>query len=184
MNEITRYLTLVCLIFAGSVFTGVVYADVSSIKTLVEDAAEKARECKRGGLKNRKAGLETKWADECINVCGRAYKDLSYRNRILPGQEQQLDQMERCKRAYNTYKSSPEITTFEDEIIPMPATLEEMGSQMSSMKRKGKSLRNPCLDGEKAIRQRRVDFEQAKYLWDRCVQQYKMDLKMRRVITR
>jgi len=180
MNKITKYIFLTCLTFAGYESTGVVYADASSMKALAGDAAEKARECKLGGLKNRKAGLETKWADECNNACGRAYKDLSDSNRKLLSQEQQLDQMEHCKRAYDNYKSPPEIATFEDEIIPMPATLEEMATQMSAMKRKGKSLRNPCLDGEKAIRQRGVGFDQAKYFWDRCVQQYKMDLKMRR----
>ena len=183
MKKITRCLISVCLIFAGYVSTGVVYADASSMKALADDALEKSRECSQASARNRKAGqYNNTLVDECSLACSRAYQDLSDSNRKPPNQERQLAQMERCKRAYNNYKS-PETASFEDEIA-MPATVEEMASKMSAMKRKGKSNSNPCLDGEKAIRQRHFDLERAKYYWGRCVQQYKMDMKMRRVTGR
>lgn len=183
MNKITRCLSSACLMVAGYVSTSVVYADTLSMQALADDAVGKARECSQTSAQNRKAGqYNNALVDECSLTCSKAYQDLSDSNRKPPSQERQLAQMERCNRAYNNYKS-PESASFEDDIT-MPTTVEEMASRMSAMKRKEKSHSNPCLDGEKAIRQRHFDLERAKYYWNRCVQQYKMDIKMRRATGR
>jgi len=180
MHKIFRCLISACLFFAGYISTGVVYADASSMKALADDALGKSRECSQASALNHKTGQSNNntLVDECSLACSQAFQDLSDSNRKPPSQERQLAQIERCKRAYNNYKS-PETASFEDE-ISMPTTVEEMASRMSAMKRNYRSYSNPCLDGEKAIRQRQISFEQAKHFWNRCVQQYKMDMKMRR----
>ncbi|TCK17691.1 hypothetical protein DFR30_0932 [Thiogranum longum] len=179
MQKIIRYLTSACLFFAGYVSTGVVYADASSMQALADDAVGKARECSQASAMNRKTGqYNNTLVDECSLACSRAYQGLSGSNRKPPSQEQQLAQMERCKRAYNNYKS-PETASVEDEIT-MPTTVEEMATRMSAMKREGRTKNDPCVDGVKGIRHRQLGLEQAKLFWNRCVQRYKMDMKMRR----
>ena len=179
MNKITRCLISACLIFAGYVSPGVVHADASSMQALAADAVEKSRECSQASAMNRKAGqYNNTLVDECSVVCSRAYSLLTDRYKNPPSQAQQLDQVERCNRAYSNYKS-PETAPIEEEFT-MPTTVEEMVSRMSAMKREGRTSSNPCLQGVKAIRQRKLGLEQSKFLWNRCVQQYKMDMKMRR----
>ena len=179
MNKITRCLISACLIFAGYVSTGVVYADASSMKALADDAVGKASECSQASALNRKAGqYNNTLVDECSLACSRAYQDLSDSNRKPPSQERQLAQMERCKQAYSDYKS-PETAPVEEDA--MPTTVEEMATRMSTMKTGKRANREYCAPGVTAIRHRKIDLKQAKRFWDGCLRGHKQYMQQNRM---
>jgi len=177
MNRKTGYLLTASLFLTAYASTGVVQADTVSMQALAEDALGKSRECSQVSSLNRNAGqYNNTLVDKCSLACSRAHSLLAERHKYPPSQEQQLAQVGRCKQAYNNYKS-PETASVEEE-ISMPTTVEEMVSRMPAMKREGK--RDSCVKGVKLIQRKQLGLEQAKYHWNRCVRQYKQDMKMRR----
>ncbi len=182
MKKLTKYLSSACLMLAGYASVNAVAADASSTSAYAREAAEKARACHRAAHDSRKAGqYDTRLADECVVAC-RAASAL-YKRQEADRKHQQV-QMERCTQHYNTFKSpdkAPVAKAKLPQITQMPSTVEEMISRMSAMKRDGRTNRDPCRDGAKTIRQRQFDLEQSKFLWNRCVQQYNMDMKMKSI---
>jgi len=183
MNKITGYLTSVCLIFAGYVSTGVVYADASSMKALADDALEKTRECRLVSQNSINAGQKNRLANECSGACNAAHSLLSRQGNFKPAQQKQktrekLAQMERCKQAYSDYKS-PETAPAEEDA--MPTTVEEMATRMSTMKTGKRANREYCAPGVAAIRHRKIDLKQAKRFWDGCLRGHKQYMQQNRM---
>jgi len=178
MNRKTGYLLTACLFLTAYASTGVVQADTAARPAFVKDAMERTRECIQAYHDSHKAGLKNQKAGECSAACSRVYGHSLYDR--PQDREKQLAQMERCTRAYNSYKSPEAAPAAEDELLRMPATTEEMASRMSAMKSRG--LRNdPCVAGVKAIRRQQYNLEQAKRYWEGCAHNYKIRMMQQRI---
>lgn len=183
MNMVARCLTSACLIFAGYVSTGVVYAEASFMKALADDAAEKNRECRFAFRDSMNAGRENRLAFECYGACNAAQSLLSSQENLEPTQQKEKDQekqaqMERCEEAYSYYKS-PETAPAEEDA--MPTTVEEMAARMSVMKTGKRANREYCAPGMTAIRHRKIDLEQAKRYWEGCLRGHKQYMQQNRM---